>query len=128
MRLTDLHPQLFRYEFLEETWDIIDGDPETWRARGCPTRPFTGLREHRPFVDTIAAAQGVFFTCPVCPDGHGIAVSFHDRGLTDAQGSHNRAGQPSRWTVSGTGYGDLTLSPSIDVGCWHGYVTNGEAL
>lgn len=32
-----------------------------------------------------------------------------------------------RWEiVCGTGLADLSLSPSIDVDCWHGYVTNGE--
>jgi hypothetical protein len=35
-----------------------------------------------------------------------------------------------RWNVSGSGFDDLTITPSIAVGkdpeCWHGYITNGE--
>jgi hypothetical protein len=40
-------------------------------------------------------------------------------------------GGPSRWTMSGTGLHDLTLSPSVDVGsknskCWHGWIKEGN--
>lgn len=84
-------------------------------------------------VDTAAEAQGIIFLCPACfaknagPVGtHAIEVSFNNRGVSPGQGSHNSQGQPSRWNVSGTGYADLTLTPSILIDCWHGFVTNGE--
>ena len=114
MKLTDLEPQFMRYE--------------------------TSDHEYLRHVDSLAEAQSVQFLCPVCfvknnaPVGtHLIEVSFSDRGVLDHQGSHNREGAPSRWTVSGTGYADLTTLPSILVdpaepACagWHGYITNGE--
>jgi hypothetical protein len=98
---------------------------------------------HR-YIDTLEGADGVFFWCP-CGwarpefplDGgrpHGVIVSFaNPRGCSPAAsdaGSQSRSGGPSRWTVTGTGLADLTLSPSIAVGtaeaeCWHGFVTNG---
>jgi hypothetical protein len=92
-------------------------------------------------VDTLAEAQGIWFLCPKCfaANGgavgtHAIDVSFAGRGVADNQGSHGRDGQPTRWAVSGTGFEDLTLSPSIDLAgrdgkgcCWHGFVTHGEA-
>lgn len=30
------------------------------------------------------------------------------------------------WQVSGE-YPNLTLHPSVDAGCWHGWIKNGEA-
>jgi len=96
-------------------------------ARGCT------------YTDSIDGADGVQFWCP-CGYGkpefpldggrpHAVRVSFaNPRGcapVPDDAGSQGRVGKPSRWVVSGTGFHDLTLSPSIDVGCWHGHVTNG---
>lgn len=94
------------------------------------------------YADTLTEAQGVWFLCPVCwrqnsgsIGTHGVLVWFRDRGVADDQ-----APGPGRWNVSGTGYQDLTLAPSIDIGrgkdgtptkCqnepgWHGHVANGE--
>lgn len=96
-------------------------------------------RRYERYVLTLAEAQGVFFGCPTCfvkngnsmAGTHGIVVAFRDRGVPDHLGSHDRRGKPTRWAVSGTGYEDLTLSPSIDIsesgaGEWHGHITNGE--
>ena len=89
-------------------------------------------------VAMLVEAQGLWMLCPTCfaknngPVGtHGLIVTFRDRGVPDALGSHGKNGVPSRWTVTGTGYDDLTLSPSIDIskdgdGEWHGYIINGE--
>lgn len=106
----------------------------------------TTAQGHR-YIDTLQGADGIFFWCP-CGYGkpefpleggrpHGVLVHFaNPRGVPVAPanaGSRNRSGAPSRWTVSGTGYADLTLTPSVDVGgaegtqsCWHGFITNGE--
>jgi hypothetical protein len=134
MKLTDLDPHFIRYETRIDTYTVIDGDHETWRARGCPTKEVTGPREYSIRVETLAEAQGIRFLCPTCyaknsgPVGtHGIDVAFHGRGVLDHQGSHNSKGEPSRWHVSGDGLENLTMTPSIDGGCWHGHVTNGDA-
>lgn len=79
--------------------------------------------------DDMAAAQGVCFLCPACfranggAEGtHAVFVWFRDRGVPE-----DEVPVP-RWEVTGTGYADLTLSPSIHItrGCgWHGFVRGG---
>lgn len=72
-------------------------------------------------VATLAEANGLLFTCPKCPDGHSVVVWFAGVPLKAW-----RSG-PGRWHVTGgTGLGDLTLSPSIQTACWHGWVRSGE--
>lgn len=113
IRLADLEPQFLQHE----------------------TRMEDGVeRRYNRHVETLADASSLFFLCPACfaKNGgavgtHGIIVTFAGRGVPDDEGSHNSKGKPSRWNVSGTGLADLTLTPSIDVGCWHAYITNGEA-
>lgn len=86
------------------------------------------------YIDDLTVAHGVDFLCPVCfransgPVGtHHVHCWFRDRGVLATI-------EPvARWAVSGTGYADLTLSPSILLpspeGCkWHGFVTNGEVI
>jgi hypothetical protein len=91
-------------------------------------------------VPDLVQAQGIQFLCPSCfirnngaVGTHLIEVSFAGRNVRDDEGSHKRDGQPSRWNCSGSGYGDLTLTPSVLIdpakpACdgWHGFVTNGE--
>lgn len=85
-------------------------------------------------VETLDAAQGVMFLCPICwvANGgdvgtHSVVTWFRDRGVSD-----DEVPGPGRWIVSGTGIDDLTLSPSIHLsgkgGCgWHGWVKSGDA-
>lgn len=60
------------------------------------------------------------FTCPNCKglNQHRIRVT-----LDPVQ---DRFGQA--YKHSGVFPDTLTLDPSINVGCWHGHVTNGEVL
>lgn len=93
-----------------------------------------GIRD--PRIPTLTDAQGLLFLCPLCfaqnhgPVGtHACEVSFEGRGVLPEQGSHNTEGKPTRWNVAGSGFHDLTLTPSILLqgGCnWHGFITNGE--
>lgn len=113
MRLTDLEPRFVRYE--------NDGDRVSHR-----------------YVDSIEEAQGIFFLCPKCfvanggPVGtHGVICWSRSRGVPD-----EAKPAPGRWTISGTGFSDLTLdgdpiggarSVLLTSGCaWHGFITNGE--
>lgn len=108
MKLSELEPQFVRYE--------------------GPSISHHGI--------PLTGAQGIDFLCPVCfaanngPVGtHHVEVTFVGRGATDEQGSHNKEGKPTRWNVSGSGFENLTTTPSIKLegGCaWHGYITNGE--
>lgn len=138
MRLTDLEPRFYVYEQKLDTWNVIDGDHETWVERGRPTKPVTGMREYRRQVDTLQEAQSVQFVCPLCLQRnngkragvHSVDVTFANRGVPDEVGCHDQNGKPTRWQVTGgTGFHDLTTMPSILLlsGCgWHGFITNGE--
>jgi len=126
-----------RYETRVEEHNFAVGDPATWRERGSPTEKRTGPTEYTIFVETFAEAQGIWFYCPGCfVENGGIVgtahfdITFEGRGALPSQGSKYKNG-PVRWSVSGTGLEDLTLSPSIKVPDegpehWHGYITNGE--
>jgi hypothetical protein len=79
---------------------------------------------HEPL--TIDTAQGILFQSPT--DRFGILCWFRDRGVPD-----DAVPGPGRWKVTGTGFDDLTLWPSVDVsaggkhpGRWHGWVRDGE--
>jgi hypothetical protein len=133
--LVDLEPEFIRYESRVETWNVVDGDPATWRERGCPTKQVTGPREYKIYVGDISRAQGLMFLCPKCWAGskaggiHLCEVTFAGRGVPDELGTHNKNGQAVRWQVSGSTFADLTTTPSIllESGCnWHGFITNGE--
>jgi len=136
MRLADLEPEFHRYETRMMPPAGHLGPGLEWSESDY--RPAELVVD----VATLAEAQGVCFLCPACfvKNGgavgtHGITVTFRDRGALDHQGSHAKGtevegkyipGPPSRWEVSGTDFNDLTLSPSADCGCWHGFITNGE--
>lgn len=136
MKLIDLQPQFYRYDRRITEVDHCIGDPATWRERGCPTEKLVEPRDWRVPCDTLTEAQCVWFVCPKCsqaagelPGCHYVEVPFADRGVIAGQGVKNSKGEDVRWSVSGTGYGDLTTQPSILVegGCnWHGHLTNGE--
>lgn len=132
MKLTDLDPRLYRYNKVVRDVEVAVGDPLTWKS-GDPTRTDKGrvCYDSVP-VQSIAEAQSVWFMCPKCFNdcGHMIECTIAGRGVEDACGSHNKAGKPTRWTITGTGFSDLSLSPSVllEGGCnWHGFVTNGDA-
>ncbi len=88
-------------------------------------------------VDLFSEAQGIWFDCPLCwaawkaggkYGAHGVLVWFAGRGVPERLGK-NSSGQTVRWNASGTGFEDLTLTPSILLpgGCnWHGFVTKGQ--
>lgn len=126
MNLNDLDPQFVKYVTQSLEQQFAEG-------RGAPA-------EFLRHVGNVQEAQGIVFLCPACftrnggaVGTHAIEVSFDGKGVKDHQGSHNRQGKPSRWTVSGSTYEDLTLRPSILIdpceptcGGWHGFITNGE--
>ena len=89
---------------------------------------------HFSDVDKIDEADGIFFCCPLCmknanmhrPGVHGVICWEPNVPQTTSP-------TPGRWNMSGTGYGDLTLtagSSSILLtgeGCKaHFFITNGE--
>jgi len=107
MRLTDLDPRWMR--FSESTW-FEDGDGTL----------------------TINTAHGIAFLCPRCFQKNGGAVGtetilcwFRDRGVPA-----DEIPGPGRWSPAGTGFADLTLTPSVNVSNehWHGFITGGAIV
>jgi hypothetical protein len=90
---------------------------------------------------SIDGAQGLVLYCP-CGFGkapevvHGLWVPFaNPRNAPSLPPDHGPIARDKvthpRWTMTGTGLADLTLTPSIDVGadsCWHGFITAGQVL
>lgn len=117
MKLTDLDPEFHMHETKERS------DP----GIAPPGGNFGDKRIAESLVITrdFWKAQSLMFDCPKCPSRHKILVGFHDRGLLPSEASHNKEGQPSRWHLRGTCFADMSLTPSIDTGCWHGFITGG---
>lgn len=118
MKLTELEPRFVTRIIRNE---------EVLTTRGKQMRDV----EYIGHPTTLAEAQGVQFLCPACFAKNGGAVGTHmvlcwfkDRGIPDSA-----VPGPGRWKVSGTGFDDLTLTPSVDLGAgdWHGFITNGVA-
>lgn len=108
MRLAELEPRFVRREIRE------------------------GGREVLVTVETPAEADGLWFVCPGCYKAKGGRRGCHSI-LCYKPEIPMEAGQgPGRWPMSGTGFDDLTLTPSIQLlgaTCqWHGFITNGEAI
>lgn len=109
---------------------LIDLEPEWVRDGDAP-----GTRQRDASL-TIDTSQGVMFLCPKCfeknggPVGtHSVLTWFRGRGVEP-----ERRPGPGRWTVTGTGFEDLTLQPSVDLTAggrhpdeWHGWISNGVA-
>lgn len=95
----------------------------------------------------FAEAQGLWLWCPcgygkpewadlTGPRPHGLIIPFANGpggALPDDHGPISRDGRTHpRWTMSGTGLADLTITPSVLVGtpevseCWHGFITSGR--
>jgi hypothetical protein len=93
----------------------------------------SGHSRHGPEID---GAQGLILYCP-CAYGtdkaHGLQIPFSNpRNAPTCPPNHEPWSRSMkthpRWTMSGTGLDDLTLTPSVAVGepeCWHGYIENG---
>lgn len=126
MKLVDLAAQ-----FLKAVWVATQTPGLTWMG------PHWGYRK----VNTLAEADGIRFLCPLCWARNGGAAGTHfvligfvgcpaDAYTLDFDGKH------VAWHVSGTGYHDLVLRPSINLDdpkyiqvktrCrWHGFVGYG---
>lgn len=83
-------------------------------------------------LETIAAANGVFFLCPKCFRANGGDVGTHWVLCWSPSVPQTVKPTPGRWELRGTSLEDLTLvagSSSILLtgGCqWHGFIRNGE--
>jgi hypothetical protein len=105
MRLTDLSPQ-----FLKR---MPEDGREIWR-----------------YVENMTEADGIEFLCPVCFEKNAGPIGTHAIVCWKPQVPAGVDPGPGRWPQTGSGYSDLTLTPSVllpGAGCGaHFYVTNGE--
>ena len=62
MKFSALEPRFVRYETRVESSRIVEGDAETWRERGMPTREVVGPKEYSITVQSLAEAQGFGFS------------------------------------------------------------------
>lgn len=127
MRLTELEPQFLRHE-------RVPVPANEWYEGHFSPLPYRDLFH---YVDALAGCHGISFLCPKSfaknsgPIGtHKIRVYFEGSPVPPEIGT-NLEGKTVRWQASGTGYADLTLSPSIfeqpiEYCGWHGFVRNGE--
>ena len=103
MKLTDLEPE----------WTKWISDTESRR------------------VPTMAEADGLWFLCPKCFQTNEGNVGTHMVLCWKPHVPQTTSPKPGRWMMTGTGFHDLTLSPSVHLsgeGCgWHGFIKNGEA-
>jgi hypothetical protein len=140
MKLTQLDPQFLRAghrpargKFLKPGIDPLRGNwtDEDWEERDYEQTFFD-------YVDSLSEADGISFLNPaefVANNGKvgtsTVHVYFEGKALFGDM-NRNGDGQYVRWAVSGTGYEDLTISPSIFVNPhgnppgWHGFVKGGE--
>ena len=113
VRLTDLEPQFVR----------------SWVASASP-----GWKRGWTEVDSIWKADGVHFLCPTCFAQNGGPVGTHLILCWTPEAPKDMPPGPGSWSMSGTGYNDLTLSASsssicIPTGCKaHFFVRDGEIV
>lgn len=73
-------------------------------------------------LDPKLSDDGILrFNCPVCSligNAHWIRVA-----LAPAADRHGQS-----WQHTGEFPNSLTLTPSVDAGCWHGHIVNGEII
>lgn len=87
------------------------------------------------YVDTLAEANGIMFTCPKCLEANkGSNVGVHSVICWFTGVPQDWSPKPGRWNAQGTGLNDLTFVPpgavSVQLigGCeWHGFVKDGSA-
>lgn len=78
-----------------------------------------GLR----YTSNMKGAQGIQLDCP-CGEGHALLLWFSNP--LDAVPVPIHIHPMARWQRMGEDVASLTLAPSVDAHCWHGFIKNGE--
>lgn len=69
--------------------------------------------------------EGLAFDCPTCGPKHTLVAYF----TNPIDGGPAMPAPPNqRWTRSGEDFAKLTVKPSLDYPCWHGWVEGGQVI
>lgn len=71
------------------------------------------------------SGEGIVFDCPACGPRHRLAAYFSNP--LDGK-EHLPRPQNQIWQRDGKTFETLTISPSIDYGCFHGWVERGWVI
>ncbi len=77
-------------------------------------------------VRSLHNADGVRFLCPACYRKNGGSHGTHSVICWFKHVDRSESPGPGRWNVSGDRFDNLTLSPSVKIDCWHGFIRNGD--
>lgn len=80
-------------------------------------------------VKTLPEAKGIMFLCPHCFQANQGPKGTHRVLCWTPEVPQEVGAGPGRWPMSGTGYHNLTLTPSVHLlgACgWHGFITEGK--
>ena len=70
------------------------------------------------------SGEGILFDCPKCGPGHRLAVYFDN----PIDGQPPAAWQTPKWVRTGESFEELTIEPSIQYPCFHGWVEDGQVI
>lgn len=70
------------------------------------------------------SGEGVSFDCPVCGPKHSLAAYFSN----PLDGLPHAEWQKPLWVRDGDTLETLSVEPSIQYGCFHGWVENGKTF
>lgn len=71
-----------------------------------------------------SSGEGLTFDCPVCGPSHRLAVYF----LNPTDGKESAPWQSPKWHVIGNKFENLTIEPSIQYPCFHGWIEYGQVI
>lgn len=101
---------------------LVDLEAHLWRQTS-PGFYLWDSAVNSGIAGRVENADGVVFLCP-CGEGHCVSVHFAGR-RTDGS-ERPKDGNGRAWTATGETLETLTLSPSIALPCWHGFVRDGQ--
>ena len=70
------------------------------------------------------SGEGVSFDCPACGPAHQLVAYF----ANPRDGKPPMPGRSVIWVREGDTFASLTLAPSLQYPCWHGWVEGGQVI
>jgi hypothetical protein len=73
---------------------------------------------------TAEHGEGLTLDCPVCGPSHRLAVYFSN----PLDGNPPAQWQSPTWQRDGDEFGSITIAPSIQYACFHGWIEEGQVI